>query len=276
MTYIVRAFSGGPALARTLTSLCYEARDHDEVLVIGDRGRMCAKVLALCDNLESVRFLRNEDWIDEVGNETVCYLREGDQLREGATRAALDALGVCPTSIAGWAGHSCPAERDKSVPPTRPFRLDGPLAESPGWQAVVGEALAVNDRGTLQATRFVPPRSLQQLQTSEVPPAVVFWRRDFLREHRELLGKRFRPGPLLAAARGQVRVIERTLATVDTAVEARYDGPGFAWRLAASLARAVRRFPSAKRAAVKVLPRRLEAVLRGWYVWAVLPQHGRG
>jgi glycosyltransferase involved in cell wall biosynthesis len=236
VSYVVRSYTGGPALGRTLASLCHEARDHDEVLVIGDRSRMSAGVLALCDNLEAVRFIPPGDWIGAAGNETVCYLREGDHLREGATRAALDAF-----------------------------------AEGPAWQAVVGEALAVDAHGRYIANRFVPPQSPQQLQDDAVPPAVVFWRRDFLRKHRELSAPRFRAGPLLALAGGQVRVLERTLAAVESAVEARYDGPGLARRLAGSLARAALRFPSAKRAVMRFLPRRLETVLRGWYLWAVRP-----
>jgi glycosyltransferase involved in cell wall biosynthesis len=241
VSYVVRVYAGGPALARTLASLCYELRDHDEILVIGERRRMDAAVLALCDNLEAVRFLPPGNWIDAVGNETVCYFREGDHLREGASQAALAAF-----------------------------------AESPGWQAVVGEALAVDARGRYVAGRFVPPRSPQQLQGIAVPPATVFWRRSFLQKHGGMLSPRFRAGPVLALAGGAVRLLERTLAAVETVVEARYDGPGLARRLVGSLGRAARRFPSARRAVIKLLPRRLEAALRGWYAGVVRPQAVRG
>jgi glycosyltransferase involved in cell wall biosynthesis len=241
MSYVVRASAGGPALARTLASLCYEACDDDEVLVIGDRRRLGARVLALCDNLEAVQFIPPSDWIEAVGNETVCYLREGDHLREGATRAALDAL-----------------------------------AEEPQWQAVVGEALAVDARGQYRAGLFVPRRSLPLFQGAVVPPAVVFWRRDYLLQHRAMLGQDFQVGPLLALARGRIGVLERTLAAVETAVEAGNGGPGLARRLAGCLARAARRFPSAKRAVVQFLPRRVEAALCGWYFGTVRPQDSRG
>jgi hypothetical protein len=241
LSYVVRAFTGGPALARTLASLCYELRDHDEILVLGDRQRMGADVRALCDNLESVRFLSAENWIETVSHEIVCYLREGDHLLEGAAQSIL-----------------------------------GTFTESPGWQAVVGEALAATARGRYLASRFVLPRCVQQLPSANVLPAVVFWRSDFLRKHRELLGPRFRAGPLLAQAGSSVQWLERTLAAVETSVEARYDGPRLTRRLTGALARVVRHFPGAKRAVVKLLPRRFEAVLRGWYVGAVRPHPARG
>jgi hypothetical protein len=241
MSYVVRAFAGGSALARTLASLCYEVRDHDEVLLIGERHRLGAGALALSDNFEAVRFLSPGDWIGAACNETVCYLREGDQLREGATQTALDAF-----------------------------------AASPGCQAVVGEALAMDARGTYLAGRFVPPCPFRQLQGPEIPPVVVFWRRDFLRKHRKMLGPRFRAGPLLALAGSQIRVLERTLAAVETAVEARYDGLGVARRLSGLLARAARRFPMAKRSVLRLLPRRFEVALRGWYTRAVRPHPTQG
>jgi hypothetical protein len=71
-------------------------------------------------------------------------------------------------------------------------------------------------------------------------------------------------------------MLERTLAAVETDVEARHDGPGFVRRLVGSLTRAAWRFPSAKRAVMQLLPRPLQAALRGWYVWAVCPHPVRG
>src|SRR5581483_7723122 len=233
LSYVVRALTGGPALARTLASLCYELRDHDEILVIGDRHRISEEVHTLGDNLESFRFLAAENWIDAVSNEIICYLREGDCLLEGATQTVVDTL-----------------------------------AAVPGVQAVVGEALSVTAQGCYHASRFVRPRSRQQLTRANVPPPVVFWRGDFLQQHRELLGPRFRAGALLAQAGSSVRWLERTLAAVETSMEARYDGPGLVRRLAGALARVARRFPGTKRAVVKLLPRRFEAILRGWYVGA--------
>ena len=96
VTFVVRPSAGGPALSRTLASLSFEVHDHDQVLVLAEAERLDSQSLSLLDNLPGGRLVATA-WLDEAGHDVLCYLREGECLCEGATRAALAALTESPS-----------------------------------------------------------------------------------------------------------------------------------------------------------------------------------
>lgn len=223
VTFVVQPSRGGPALGTTLASLSFETHDHDQVLVLAEPGLLDAPSLSLLVNLPGGRLVpggpAGTAWLDEPNLGVVCYLREGDSLCEGATRAALAAL-----------------------------------AEAPECVAAIGEAIATDAAGRRVGSLFVPPRSGVPQAGCAVPPAVVFWRRAPLLEHRKLLETPHWTNALLGAIAGSGRILERTFVLVDleaTSVQASQPRP--------------QRLPWAARAAVRFLPRRLQKVLRRLY-----------
>lgn len=126
-------------------------------------------------------------WPQRARHPIVCYLREGDRLCEQASCAVQTALAAHPRSV-----------------------------------AVVGEALAIDPGGTRRRTRFVPDPGGAQLGGPLVPPAAVFWRREYLRAQEHLLHSSSWANSLLVAAGSQALPLFRTLALVDTTFEDRF------------------------------------------------------
>ncbi len=254
VSYVVRPFAGGPALAATLASLSFEADDHDEVLILGGVPRGDDRTGALVANLPGARVVagpsKNLDWLAQTSHSLVCYLREGDRLCEGASGAARAALAARPDRV-----------------------------------AIVGEAVGADASGKLRSARFVPPPSGAVLAGALVPAAVVFWRRDFLSEQKEHLRSGSWVGDLLLLGGDRVGALCRTLAYVTTEVEERFQkapgliaqllqvqragGPHVGRRRAAVVkaffAPAARRFRGWARRWARLLPDCIERPLRKRY-----------
>jgi glycosyltransferase involved in cell wall biosynthesis len=141
LTYVVCPRTGGRPLAETLARLAFEVEDQDEVLILGSRQSVSDDVRTICDNLGVVRFVAADAWIDEVRRDYLLYLREGDWICQGATRAALLVLTAQP---------ECPA--------------------------VVGEVLLRGNDDKLLGRAYLPPLS-QKLGRAHTSPAAVDWRR---------------------------------------------------------------------------------------------------
>ncbi len=201
ISYVVSPISGGETLIRTLASLAFEVRDHDEVLILAHRDTLTPDVQILCENLRVVRFLppagrRLDAWLDEVVNDHLYYLQEGDWICEGSTQTALQVF-----------------------------------AEAPDCVAVHGEVLVRDEDDKLAKVRYLPPRprlsgladarpasgEVRREETNP-PPAAVFWRTDHLRRWRHVLAEPSWADKLLEQAGPQARVCYRSFAST---VEAR-------------------------------------------------------
>ncbi len=198
ITYVVHPRAGGRDLIETLSSLAFEVRDHDEILVLAERDSLMMDARILCENLRIVRFLPPDAWLDEVHHDYLFYLQEGGRISEGATQAAL-------------------AE----------------FAEDSDCQAVVGEVLGRDDGEKLARVAYMPPqmdrpgrvaatagrdavswRVEVRGQMQEPPAAAVFWRTAHLRRQRRLLAEMSWPIRALEMAEAQVRVCSRTFASI--------------------------------------------------------------
>jgi glycosyltransferase involved in cell wall biosynthesis len=179
ITFVVRPAAGGRALADTLASIAFEAEEHDEVFVLAAPEQLDATAQALCANMGVVRFVepRRADWLQAVGRDQVWLLHEGEQVSEGATRAALAVL-----------------------------------AAKPGASAAVGQVLRRASDGGLAGVDYMPPRAGQPRQWGAVPGCAVVWRTAFLRGQRaRVVG----PGwtAAILAGVGDVAFVYRTFAT---------------------------------------------------------------
>jgi glycosyltransferase involved in cell wall biosynthesis len=207
VTYVVRGSEAGAALAATLASLAAEVGEHDEVLVLANAGSMAAKTRSLCDNLPGARLLDggggDTGWLNQVRHDLVCVVREGDRVCEGARATAAAAL-----------------------------------CESDDCQATVGEALGCDAAGSLLSSRYVTPRAGIQPCGEPVPPCVVYWKRAFLNEHKQLLTAPLWTNRLLHAAGDRVHIACRTLAHIDVEIERRlWPAPGLMGQLVESCRR---------------------------------------
>lgn len=180
VSYVVQVSRGGRKLARTLASLSFEVREHDEVLVLAERAAVGAEAEALAVNLGVARFIGRSAgaWLEGHGS-FLCYLREGDRLCERASRAALDVFAAHPEA-----------------------------------RAVVGSALGVDRRQRLVGLHYRPPLPYRPGFGASVPPAAVFWRRDWLTEQGAALDDPHWPDLLLAQAGEGVCPLNRTVAYV--------------------------------------------------------------
>jgi glycosyltransferase involved in cell wall biosynthesis len=259
VSFVVRPTGGGPALAETLARLSFEVEDHDEVLLLAAAEAMGAEVRTLCENMGVVRFLppgrRSDAWLDEVHNEYLYYLREGDWPSEGATRTALAAFAERPEcqAVVGQALRRDVADHLAEVCylPPRAWRLDGEPAPAPStvsWWRRFGLG-----------------------QEGEPPAAAVFWRAPHLRIYRRLLGGPSWPAEALARAGQRTSIRYRTFVSVAAEmphVSAAAPPTGAAaqppaWRRV--VARPLVRLRTPGRAVARRLPAWLRQPLRGLY-----------
>jgi glycosyltransferase involved in cell wall biosynthesis len=188
VTYVVRAEHGGPSLAATFASLSRELHELDEVLLLGDVGRLDERARVLWANLPGGRSLADpaaaNAWPAEASHAFVCFLHEGDRLCAGASGAALVAFDAEPDRV-----------------------------------AVIGEALTCARAGKILATRFVTPPTAPGRSPDTLPSAAVFWRKEFLRAQQEALRSPSWPDALAAAAGARAATICRTLALIESRAE---------------------------------------------------------
>jgi glycosyltransferase involved in cell wall biosynthesis len=232
ISYVVRPISGGETLIRTLASLAFEVREHDEILILAHKDTLTPDVQILCENLDVVRFLprdrRPGAWLDEVGNDYLYYLQEGDWICEGSTRTALKVF-----------------------------------AEDADCQAVLGEVLVRDAEDKLAKVRYLPPRPrisdaadasaarVEVRREEKNPPAsAAFWRTKHLRRCRHLLGEASWAVKVLEQAGPHMRVCYRSFAsTVEPRVIVRL-------RIRTAVRRGVRW--------LRVLPQRVRRRLGQW------------
>jgi glycosyltransferase involved in cell wall biosynthesis len=207
LTFVVRPRAGGRALVETLTSVAFEAEEHDEVLVTAEPGQLDGAARTLCANLGIVRFVPpgGAGWLMEVNREQVWVLDEGRQVCEGAARAALAAL-----------------------------------AAEPAAPAVVGEVLWRAGGGALAGAAYLPPRVGEPRQWHDPPACAVVWRTAFLRGHGGTPAAD-RPAAALGGDPGGLPLY-RTLATAPAPATAP-PPPGFRGLVGATGKALVRRMP---------------------------------
>jgi glycosyltransferase involved in cell wall biosynthesis len=260
ISFVVCPSAGDASFTRTLASLAYEARDHDEILVLAEPHELSPKAVAFCDNLGTARFLTSVkkagNWIEDVRHDLVCYLREGETLCRGACRAVQEAF-----------------------------------AESASCQAVVGQAIEVDGHGRCVKNRFVPTDAPIKIMGRMIPPAAVFWRRAFVQSKRDLLEKELWTNWLLQTlVAEESRILYRTLATVDSAVHSA-PAPAFVVQLAQDLSTLKKHNPSLRlrqiawssiaqqlarskqlvRRLARIMPESFEARLRSFYFRKICP-----
>lgn len=190
ISYVIRPISGDETLIRTLASLAFEVRDHDEILVLAHRDSLSPDAQILCENLGVVRYLPSTDrpdaWLDEVANDHLYYLQEGDWICEGATCAVLQAF-----------------------------------TEDADCPAVLGEVLVRGADEKLANVRYFPPRpqlaavrvEVSREERKEPPASAVFWRTAHLRRWRHLLKDAAWPAKVLEQFDSEARACYRAFAS---------------------------------------------------------------
>jgi glycosyltransferase involved in cell wall biosynthesis len=154
ISYVVQVVEADSAIEQTLTSLAYEIRADDEIIVLAPAAALSCRARQICDNLPDVRFVPSRRnyrvaWLDEVSRPAVCFVAEGQCICPGAASAAL---------------HE--------------------LVAHPGCAVVVGEALEANERGGFVAELFAPASNDPARLVTGMPESAAYWRTSYLREHR--------------------------------------------------------------------------------------------